>query len=90
MDSELSEAACRDHDPEHFDHNRFPQARYGLAICAGCAVHLLCIATVRPQKSGFDGVAGNAVWRNGYRVRHDNSTREDRFILMRQQQEQTA
>lgn len=89
MASEPIEAACTGADPSLFEHNRFPQARQALAYCAGCAAHLMCLQIVRPQKSGFDGVAGNVVWRNGYRVRPDNSTREDRFIRMRQQ-EQTA
>ena len=87
---DLTEAACREHDPALFDHNRYPEARQALFICGICPVTAICITTVRPQKSGFDGVAGNVVWRNGYRVRADNSTREDRFIAMRLAEEKTA
>jgi hypothetical protein len=38
---------------------------------------------VRPSKSFYDGVAGGVVWRNGYVVRKDNSTREDRLLRNR-------
>lgn len=85
MAIEKPEPACTGQDPALFDHNRFPEARAALAFCGICPLPEECIQIVRPQKSSFDGVAGNVVWRNGYRVRHDNSTREDRFIQLRQE-----
>lgn len=88
MNPALREAACVGVDPSIFDHYRFPDAHLGLAFCHGCPVPTHCMEAVRPQKSHFDGIAGGVVWRNGYRVRPDNSTREDRFIRMRQRGEQ--
>jgi len=77
--ADLSMAACVGADPRIFDARTFPAADAGIEFCRRCPVPDLCLQTVRPSKSSFDGVAGGVVWRNGYRVRADNSTREDRL-----------
>lgn len=69
-------AACAGEDPALFDQRRYPEALPALAICATCDSTALCLTIVRPQRSKFDGVAGGKVWRNGYQVRRDNTTRE--------------
>lgn len=69
-------AACIGEDPSLFDQRRYPEALPALAICATCSDQTLCLTIVRPQRSKFDGVAGGKVWRNGYQVRRDNTTRE--------------
>lgn len=79
----LHEAACKGEDPAVFDHYVFPQAKKALQICGGCHFIDECLAWVRPNKSFYDGVAAGIAWRNGYRVRPDNTTREDRFIRIR-------
>lgn len=79
----LALAACAGEDPSVFDHKTFPEAGEGLRICGNCRVVVECMEWVRPGKSGFDGVAAGVVWRNGYKVRADNSTREDRLLLLR-------
>lgn len=79
MTPDLSAAACSGADPGYFDSTTYPQAWMALSYCAVCTVTELCIQVVRPSKSSFDGVAGGIVWRNGYKVRKDNSTREDRL-----------
>jgi len=76
-------AACTGEDPSLFDHYKFPAAREALRICGNCRFTDECMDWVRPNKSYFDGVAAGVVWRNGYRVRPDNSTREDRFLRIR-------
>jgi hypothetical protein len=76
---DLSAAACRGADPGLFDDTTFPDAFIALSYCETCQVTDLCMETVRPSKSGFDGVAAGIVWRNGYKVRKDNSTRGDKF-----------
>lgn len=81
---ELDDAACTGADPRLFDHKTYPEALPALAYCAGCPVTEECVTSVRPQRSHFDGVAGKVVWRNGYRVRANNTTREDRFIRLRE------
>jgi hypothetical protein len=85
MKDRLREAACIGSNPTIFDQYLYPEAALGIAICKRCTVTAECLEYVRPQKSGFDGVAGGLVWRNGYRVRFDNSTREDRLIRMRKE-----
>lgn len=79
MIADLSDAACIGVEPSVFDHYQFPEASLALYYCQRCTIVEQCITTVRPSKSHFDGVAGGVVWRNGYRVRPDNSTREDRL-----------
>lgn len=79
----LQQAACSGKDPALFDHYVFPAARTALNICGTCSFVEECMAWVRPNKSFFDGVAAGVVWRNGYRVRPDNSTREDRLLRIR-------
>lgn len=79
----FEEAACSGEDPTVFDHYKFPAANEALRICANCLHTEKCMEWVRPNKSFFDGVAAGVVWRNGYRVRPDNSTREDRFLRIR-------
>lgn len=88
----LALAACSGEDPRVFDHVTFPAAREALRICANCRCVSECMDWVRPSKSFFDGVAAGVVWRNGYRVRADNSTREDRIIRKRmgERDEQTT
>jgi len=81
--ADLSAAACSGVEPSLFDHNKFPEAALALHYCQRCTIVDVCLATVRPSKSHFDGVAGSVVWRNGYRVRPDNSTREDRLRAKR-------
>lgn len=83
MEPELSKAACLETDPRIFDHYVYPEAREALTVCSRCTVVAACMNWVRPSKSYFDGVAAGIVWRNGYRVRPDNSTREDRIIRLR-------
>lgn len=79
----LTLTACSGEDPAIFDHYTFPDAREALRICSHCRFIEECMDWVRPNKSHFDGVAAGVVWRNGYRVRPDNSTREDRIIRKR-------
>jgi len=73
-------AACAEEDATLFDAYRYPDVERALAICGTCPVTEKCLTIVRPQRSSFDGVAGGQVWRNGYRVHRDNSTREDRLL----------
>lgn len=86
---DVDDAACNGADPRLFDVFTYPEALPALAYCAMCFVHDACLEVVRPQRSHFDGVAGKVVWRNGYRVRSNNTTREDRFIRLREQGEIT-
>ena len=79
MIADLSAAACVGVEPSVFDHYRYPEASLALYYCQKCSIVEDCLTVVRPSKSNFDGVAGGVVWRNGYRVRPDNSTREDRL-----------
>lgn len=79
----LQQAACSGEDSVLFDHYVFPEAREALRICGNCLFVQECLMWVRPNKSFYDGVAAGIVWRNGYRVRPDNTTREDRFIRLR-------
>lgn len=75
--------ACSGEDPALFDQYTFPAASEALRICSHCRFVAECMDWVRPSKSFFDGVAAGVVWRNGYRVRGDNSTREDKIISRR-------
>lgn len=75
--NDIGRAACAGENPVLFDVYRYPEAWVGLTYCAKCPVTQACIEQVRPSKSHFDGICGGVVWRNGYRVRTDNSTRED-------------
>lgn len=86
----LRDGNCVGADPKIFDHYEYPGASQGLQICSGCRVVELCMNWVRPHKSYFTGVAAGVVWRNGYRVRPDNSTREDRLIRLRKEREQNG
>lgn len=79
MPADLSEAACAGANPALFDCTTFPDAQKALAYCGRCAILVACMEWVRPSKSYYDGVAAGIVWRNGYKVRPDNSTREDRM-----------
>ena len=79
MGADLSAAACVGADPLYFDDFTYPAAHVALSYCERCPMTAVCLEIVRPQKSHYDGVAGGVVWRNGYRVRPDNSTREDRL-----------
>jgi hypothetical protein len=79
----LEAAACRGMNPKIFDQITFPLAIRGLTVCASCTVVDECLEWVRPHKSFFDGVCAGIVWRNGYKVRPDNSTREDRLRVRR-------
>lgn len=74
----LLDAACLGHDPRLFDATAYPQAHAAIAVCAMCRIHDECLAVVRPGPSWFDGVAGGIVWRNGYKVRRDNTSRGDK------------
>lgn len=76
----LEDAECVSFDPMLFNAKTYPEADPALKICATCTTVTACIEFVRPSKSYFDGVAGGVVWRNGYIVRKDNSTREDRGL----------
>jgi len=76
---DVSDAACVGADPGLFDDTTYPNALVALAYCQQCPVTEVCMDIVRPSRSSFDGVAAGVVWRNGYRVRRDNSTREDRL-----------
>lgn len=76
----LEDAACVSSDPTIFDAKSYPEADPALAFCAACTKTAVCIEMVRPSKSFFDGVAGGVVWRNGYIVKKDNTTREDRIL----------
>lgn len=79
----LTRAACTGEDPALFDHFTFPEAREALRICSNCRHVTDCMDWVKPNKSFYDGVAAGVVWRNGYRVRFDNTTREDRLVERR-------
>lgn len=79
----LQRAACAGEDPALFDYYVFPEAREALRICGNCRFVEECLTWVRPNKSFYDGVAAGIVWRNGYRVRPDNTTREDRLLRIR-------
>jgi len=83
----LQQASCSGEDPVLFDHYVFPEAREALRICGNCLFVQECLTWVRPNKSFYDGVAAGIVWRNGYRVRPDNTTREDRLIRIRNEKE---
>lgn len=83
MIADMSAAACIGVEPSVFDHYRYPEASLALYYCQKCSIVEDCLTIVRPSKSNFDGVAGGVVWRNGYRVRPDNSTREDRLLAKR-------
>lgn len=76
----LADASCQGADPSLFDNTHYREALESgaLALCAGCAIPKICLEIVRPNRTWFDGVAGGHVWRNGHRVRADNTTREDR------------
>lgn len=75
--SRLDQAACFGEDPRLFDVKRYPEAWPALTYCARCPITQLCIDIVRPSKSHYDGVCGGVVWSNGYRVRTNNTTREE-------------
>lgn len=77
--------ACAEQDPALFEATTYPAARKALAWCAVCPATEDCLTIVRPQRTWFDGVAGGIVWRNGYRVRGDNTTREERAIMRREE-----
>ncbi len=77
----LLDAACIGHDPKLFDATNYPQAYAALAVCGMCSIKVECLQVVRPGPSWFDGVAGGVVFRNGYQVRKDNSSRGDRRRL---------
>ena len=79
----LEDAACVSSDPRMFNAKTYPEAEPALEVCATCSKVATCIEMVRPSKSFYDGVAGGVVWRNGYVVRKDNSTREDRLLRNR-------
>lgn len=79
----LASAACAGEDPKLFDQYSFPGAQEAVRICGNCRVVDECLDWVKPNKSWFDGVSAGIVWRNGYRVRVDNTTREDRFVRLR-------
>lgn len=79
----LEDAACVSSDPRIFNEKTYPEAEPALQLCAICTKVATCIEMVRPSKSYFDGVAGGVVWRNGYIVRKDNTTREDRILRNR-------
>lgn len=76
-------AACAGEKPSLFDFMTYPEASEALRICGNCRFTVECMDLVKPSKSSFDGVAAGVVWRNGYRVRPDNSTREDRLLRLR-------
>jgi hypothetical protein len=60
----LREALCRSADPKLFDTTNWLDAP-ALNICRACAVKELCVKTVNPVKTFFDGVAGGFLWMNG-------------------------
>ncbi len=74
-DRSLLDAACIGHNPTLFDATEYPQALAALAVCGTCTIKVECLAVVRPGPSWFDGVAGGLVWRNGYQVRRNNTSR---------------
>ena len=79
----LGDAACVGENPHLFDVYRYPEAWVALTFCSSCPAIQACLDHVRPSKSHYDGVAGGVVWRNGYRVRINNSTREDAILRAR-------
>lgn len=79
----LSLSACAGEDPKIFDAFSYPSANEAMRICGNCTVVKECFAWVKPNKSFYDGVAGGIVWRNGYRVRINNTSREDRILELR-------
>jgi WhiB family transcriptional regulator, redox-sensing transcriptional regulator len=86
VNSCFEKAACLGKSPKIFDAFTFPEAAEAMKICSICTVVTECFNLVRPNKSFFDGVAGGIVWRNGYRVRENNTTREDRILRIRNEQ----
>jgi len=86
VSNHLEKAACLGKSPQIFDAFTFPEADTAMSICSTCSVVTECFNLVRPNKSFFDGVAGGIVWRNGYRVRANNTTREDRILRIRNEQ----
>lgn len=68
------QAACLDADSKLFDATFItsPQAKAALAYCNGCPVIRECLAVLKPDRSQFDGVAGNIVWRGGVMQEHKN------------------
>jgi len=75
LSEKLLDAACLGDNPKLFDATSYPQAFAGLAVCARCTVKVECLQTVRPGPSWFDGIAGGVVFRDGYQVRRDNTSR---------------
>lgn len=79
----LDGAACGLSDPRIFEVNTYPEANTALSVCKTCSVVNRCMEFVRPSKSFFDGVAAGTLWRGGYVVHLDNSTRQDRLLSRR-------
>lgn len=62
-----NEAACLDADPQLFDATipTTKNAELALGYCKTCPVVAECLTVLKPDRSQYDGIAGNLVWRNG-------------------------
>lgn len=60
----LSQAACANAEPKLFDTVNWLNAP-ALQFCHGCPIQELCVTTVNPVRTFFDGVAGGFLWLNG-------------------------
>lgn len=60
----LREASCANEEPRLFDTMNWLNAP-ALQICRNCPVKELCLETVNPVRTFFDGVAGGFLWLNG-------------------------
>jgi len=65
IDALNKSAACVGADPKLFDAIEPMTAARGLAYCARCTAVALCRTVLRPGRTGYDGVAAAAVYRNG-------------------------
>lgn len=58
-------ANCRGANPKVFDFTEWKRARYALSLCSTCPVRQLCLFTLDPLWTSYDGVSGGFVWLNG-------------------------
>jgi hypothetical protein len=60
----LRDALCAAESPKAFDTTNWLNAP-ALEICRNCPVKDLCLETVSPVRTFFDGIAGGFLWLNG-------------------------
>lgn len=61
---QLRDASCINEDPKAFDTVNWLNAE-ALEICRDCPVQDLCLETVNPIRTFYDGIAGGFLWLNG-------------------------